>query len=68
MAVDDRVHLDVALELGGETIRGTLSDGVSPPLEFSGWLELMSAFEVARSEAQANACDPQPSAGAPPAT
>ncbi len=52
MDADGRVHLDVALEVEGEAIRGTVSDGASPPLEFSGWLELMSAFENARSDAR----------------
>jgi len=55
MAPDGRVHLDVALELDGETIRGTVDDGRSPALEFSGWLELMSAFEIVRSSAKAKA-------------
>jgi hypothetical protein len=53
-----RLHLDVALEVEGEAIRGTVSDGSSPPREFSGWLELMSAFEIARFKAkdEARAC------------
>ena len=50
MGDHDRVHLDVALELDGEAIRGTVTDGVSPAREFTGWLELMSAFEVARAK------------------
>ena len=49
MDADRRLHLDVALEVEGEAIRGTVSDGVMAPREFSGWLELMSAFEIARS-------------------
>ncbi len=48
---DERyVHLEVALELGdGDTIRGTVGerDGRSTP--FTGWLELMSAFDTARA-------------------
>lgn len=56
MAADERVHLDVALEVDGETIRGTVFDGVSPPVAFSGWLELMSAFELARCAAKARTC------------
>lgn len=56
MAADDRVHLDVALEVEGESIRGTVSDGVAPAVEFSGWLELMSVFELARSKAESKAC------------
>ena len=55
MDADGRVHLDVALEIEGEAIRGTVSAAVFPTVEFSGWLELMSAFEIARSNAQAQA-------------
>ena len=51
MDADGRVHLDVALDVDGEAIRGTVCDGVSPAVEFSGWLELMSVFEIARSNA-----------------
>ena len=53
MDADNRVHLAVALDVEGEAIRGTVSDGVSPAVEFSGWLELMSAFEIARANAAA---------------
>ena len=55
MDADGRVHLDVALEIEGEAIRGTVSDGVLPAFAFSGWLELMSVFETARSKAKSNA-------------
>lgn len=55
MGADGRVHLDVALDVDGEAIRGTVSDGVSPAVQFSGWLELMSVFEIARSNAKARA-------------
>ena len=51
MDADGRVHLDVALEVAGEAIRGTVGDGVRPPVEFTGWLELMSVFELARANA-----------------
>ncbi|MDQ3723622.1 MAG: hypothetical protein M3376_11315 [Actinomycetota bacterium] len=52
---DDRVHLDVAFELDGDAIRGTVADGLAPAREFAGWLELLSAFETARSKARADA-------------
>jgi len=39
---------DVQLELGGETIHGTLSASDHPLINFTGWLELMSAFEGLR--------------------
>jgi len=51
MPDDTRIHLDVALEPGGDTIRGTVGDGAGPAVEFSGWLELMSAFDTARARA-----------------
>ena len=54
-AEDGRVHLDVALDVAGDAIRGTVCDGASAAVEFSGWLELMSLFEVARSHAKAQA-------------
>lgn len=54
-ADDGRVHLAVELEVDGEAIRGTVSDGIPPAVRFSGWLELMSVFEIARSNAKAQA-------------
>lgn len=54
-ADDGRVHLDVALDVAGEAIRGTVCDGVLPAEPFDGWLELMSLFEIARSNAKAQA-------------
>jgi hypothetical protein len=51
MSDDARVHLHVALERGGDTIRGTVADGAGPPLDFRGWLELMSAFDLACARA-----------------
>ena len=50
-ADDGRVHLDVALDVAGDAIRGTVCDGVLPAVEFTGWLELMSLFELARANA-----------------
>jgi len=52
---DDRyLHLDVALERGGgDTIRGTVGDRGGPATAFTGWLELMSMFDIAR----ARGCD-----------
>jgi len=52
MADDTRVHLHVALERDGdETIRGTVADGAGAARAFTGWLELMSAFDAARARA-----------------
>ena len=46
---DTHVHLEVALEVGGgDTIRGTVGDRDGPRTPFTGWLELMSAFDTAR--------------------
>ena len=67
MDADGRVHLDVALEVDGEAIRGTVADGVSSAIEFSGWLELMSSFEIARAKAKDNACEAQNCARPDPA-
>lgn len=52
MADSGRLHLDVALELDDDTIRGTVHDGVGPAVEFTGWLELMSAFDTAYARAR----------------
>lgn len=46
MAEAARVHVDVALELRGDTIRGTVDDSAGPVVEFEGWLELMSALDT----------------------
>jgi hypothetical protein len=51
MEADGRVQLVVALEVAGEPIRGTVRVGAAPPVAFSGWLELMSVFELARASA-----------------
>ncbi|MGH2919424.1 MAG: hypothetical protein ACRDLS_12640 [Solirubrobacteraceae bacterium] len=40
------LQLDVALECNGDTIRGTVDDHAGTVVEFSGWLELMSAFDT----------------------
>ncbi|CAN5616337.1 hypothetical protein BH20ACT17_BH20ACT17_05880 [soil metagenome] len=46
MADATQLHLDVALELNGDTIQGTIDDRAGPLVEFNGWLELMSAFDI----------------------
>lgn len=51
MADAARLHLAISLELDDDTIRGTVHDGVGPVVEFTGWLELMSAFDTARARA-----------------
>ncbi len=51
MSEDGRVHLEVALEPDLQTIQGTIDDGVRPVIRFTGWLELMSAFEIACTRA-----------------
>ncbi len=51
MADDTRLHLDVALEPGGDTIHGSVRDRAGTAVEFTGWLELMSAFDAACARA-----------------
>lgn len=46
MAEGTCVHLDVALECSGDTIRGVIDDHTGGAVKFSGWLELMSAFDT----------------------
>jgi hypothetical protein len=47
----EHLHLEVAVQRDSEPIRGTLDDGLVPTIEFTGWLELMSAFDTARARA-----------------
>jgi hypothetical protein len=63
MAETRLVHVDVALELGGEAIRGTIDDATRAPVAFSGWLELMSAFDIVCARAAAAAPGAEPAAG-----
>lgn len=53
MAEARTLQLGVALQLDADPIRGTVSDGAGPAREFSGWLELMAAFDGARAQADA---------------
>jgi hypothetical protein len=46
MAEGPSVQLNVALRYGGDTISGTVDDRSGQTVQFSGWLELMSAFEA----------------------
>ncbi|MDQ3677636.1 MAG: hypothetical protein M3401_12680 [Actinomycetota bacterium] len=46
MAEGTCIRLDVALECNGDTIRGIVDDHAGEAVEFSGWLELMSAFDI----------------------
>ena len=45
------VELDSALD----PLHGSLDDGRGAPIEFTGWLELMSALDTARERAAADA-------------
>ncbi len=60
MTDEQLLHLEVALERGSEPIHGVLSDGVGTTIEFTGWLELMSAFDTARARAPATGSTPEP--------
>lgn len=55
------VRVEVAVDRDAEPIRGILDDGVGRCIEFTGWLELMSAFDTARARAFA-APEPDPPA------
>jgi hypothetical protein len=43
------LHLQVAVERDSEPIRGTLHHGDCTTIAFTGWLELMSAFDTVRA-------------------
>ncbi len=47
--------MTVEVEPDVEPIAGSLDDGRGAPIEFAGWLELMSAFETARARAATGA-------------
>lgn len=54
MAEGTCIRLEVVLRCGGDTISGTVDDHSTEALQFSGWLEFMSALDTVR----ARACDP----------
>lgn len=60
MTDDQLLHLTVAVEQASEPIHGILNDGVGTTIEFTGWLELMSAFDTARARAPATRSRPEP--------
>ena len=51
MAEGTCVRLDVALVRSGDSISGTVDDHAGDVVAFSGWLELMSAFDIVCSRA-----------------
>ncbi|HVF79494.1 MAG TPA: hypothetical protein VNA28_14455 [Solirubrobacteraceae bacterium] len=53
MADTELLQLQVAVDRDSEPIHGTLDDGAGI-IEFTGWLELMSAFDTARDRSQAS--------------
>ena len=55
MAEGACVHLEVALEWGSDTIRGTVDNHSGSPMPFSGWLEFMSALETVRARVSGSA-------------
>jgi len=56
---DGYVHLEVVLQRdGGDTICGTVGDRDGRRTPFTGWLELMSAFDTARAAPLAGADAP----------
>jgi len=60
MTDDGLVHLEIALEQAGEPIHGILTDATGTTIEFTGWLELMSAFDTARASAPGPGSTPEP--------
>ncbi|HWI07131.1 MAG TPA: hypothetical protein VNT54_06405 [Solirubrobacteraceae bacterium] len=56
--MDPRIHLQVAIERDHEPICGTLVDSAGTTYAFTGWMELMSAFDNARYTADAYAAEP----------
>ena len=54
MAEGARVRLEVMLECGRDRISGTVDDHEGEPVQFGGWLELMSALDAACARADAD--------------
>ncbi len=52
MSAEERVSVTVELDADADPICGTLLDAAGPPIEFSGWLELMSGFEIVSRRAR----------------
>jgi hypothetical protein len=46
-----RVTIVVSLDLAAEPIHGSIDDGSSASVEFTGWLELMSAIRTLQAQA-----------------
>jgi hypothetical protein len=47
-----RTHLELAIEVDSDPIRGSVSNGDRQWQPFSGWIELVAAIEAARSAAE----------------
>lgn len=62
----DRIRLAVVLDYPGDPICGTLDDGRGS-IAFTGWLELMSAFDIARARAGGRGSEPADETDAPSA-
>jgi hypothetical protein len=44
-----RTHLELAIEVDSDPIRGSVSNGSRQAQPFNGWIELVAAIEAARS-------------------
>ena len=60
MTDEQLLHFEVAVEPASEPIHGVLNDRVGTTIEFTGWLELMSAFDTARARAPTTRSRPEP--------
>lgn len=52
------IHLLVDIERDEEPITGTITDAAGAALRFSGWMELMSAIDIARDRVRDTPRDP----------
>ena len=52
MTDDQHIHLHVSVDHDSEPIHGTIHNDVGTTIAFTGWLQLMAAFDTAREQPQ----------------
>ena len=50
MTDDQHIHLHVSVDHDSEPIHGTIHNDVGTTIAFTGWLQLMAAFDTAREQ------------------
>jgi hypothetical protein len=58
VASDDRTHLDLEIEIGGDPLTGVLRDGNGHVEPFSGWMALARAIDLMLDAARTDGAQP----------